>query len=258
MAHVAVQQVEGPFRQGCRDGRIGKERVRRHDAGDGHRAPDDDHLEDASDAGALHAAEEGVGRDGEYEQHGRGQERDAEDRGDDVDGRQAARHRAEQDADGRDDAREDATGQAEVLREELRDRLERRAAQGSGVEEAHDDESDARADGEPPGRQSDCRGELRRADCRTAADTRARDAARDERHAGRAPADTESLRRVDRPRRPDAEAEDDGNRRADDDELKQRNIHEKTHSKKEKSPALTSRGFYRVTQTRSRAHRRRR
>ena len=100
VAHVAVQQVEGPFRQGCRDGRIGKERMRGHDAGDGHRDPDDDHLEDAADTGTLHAAEKGIGCDGQDEQDRRGQKRDAEDRGDDVDGRQAACHRAEQDADG--------------------------------------------------------------------------------------------------------------------------------------------------------------
>ena len=100
VAHVAVQQVEGPLRQGCRDGRIGKERMRGHDAGDGHRDPDDDHLEDAADTGTLHAAEKGIGCDGQDEQDRRGQKRDAEDRGDDVDGRQAACHRAEQDADG--------------------------------------------------------------------------------------------------------------------------------------------------------------
>ena len=50
------------------------------------------------------------------------------------------------------------------------------------------------------------------------------------------PADAEALCRVDRPRRPDAEAEDDGNRRADDDELKQRNVHEKNTLQKKKSP----------------------
>ena len=225
MAHVAVQQVEGASWQSRGDGGVCKQRMRRHSAGDGHRNPDDDHLEDAADAGTLHAAEEGVGCDSQHEQDRRGQEGDAEDRGDDVDGRQAARHGAEQDADGRDDAREDAAGQAEVLREELRDRLKRRAAQGLGVEKAHDDEADARADGEPPGREAGRRRKLCRTNGRAAADTRARDAARDERHAGRAPADAEALRRVDRARSPDAEAQDDRNRRADDDELKQRNIH---------------------------------
>ena len=218
--HAAGEEVEpGVGGQRLMDLRLEEHRIAGCAARNQHAHPDDDHLEDAADARTLHAAEERIAGD-KREQDARGRpERDGEDGRDDIDAWQAARDRAEKDAERGNDTREDAACPAVILHEILRDRLKRRAAQWARIKDAHDDEREPDADREPPGGQPDGRGELRRADRRAAADARAGNAAGDERHTGTASAETEALRRMDGTRRVNAAAEDNGDRRRNDDEL---------------------------------------